>query len=158
MTEKTKEQVKSIIKELFEKACFYCDNLEIEKIEEFDKEDMFIIKIISSGDYSLLLGNKGDNLKAIEHIARILVAKKLNQKINFIIDVNNFRKERNEKIIELTRLVAKKVQSMQKAQVLAPMSAYERRLVHLELATWPDITTESIGEEPRRRVVIRPYP
>jgi len=158
MTEQIKEQIKSTIKELLEKAYFGCDSLEIEKIEGIEKDEMFMVKIISNNDCSLLLGNRGDNLKALEHIARILVAKKLNQKINFVIDLNDFRKERNEKIIELTRLVAKKVQSMQKAQVLAPMSAYERRLVHLELATWPDITTESIGEEPRRRVVIRPYP
>ena len=100
--------------------------------------------------------DSGKNLKSFEYLAKLIASKKLNQKITLIIDLNDFLEKRNNKISELARLVAKKVETTQKAYTLRPMSAYERRLIHLELAAWPNIITESIGEEPRRRVTIKP--
>lgn len=149
-------QICRIIKDLFERAGFNFDNLNIEKGKGTENQDVFIVKIESGEDCSLLLDDKGKSLKSFEHLARIVVSKILNQKINLVIDLNNFLEKRNNKISELARLVAKKVQTTQKAYVLGPMSAYERRLVHLELASWPKIITESIGEEPKRRVMIKP--
>ncbi|TSC91143.1 MAG: single-stranded nucleic acid binding R3H domain-containing protein [Parcubacteria group bacterium Gr01-1014_2] len=156
MENQTEQRILETVKELFEKAGFYFDNLGIEKQKGQGEQDLFIVKIDSKEDQPLLLDDKGKNLKAFEHIAKNLAAKELNQKINLILDLNNFLEKRNGKISELARLVAKKVQASQKSYVLSPMSAYERRLVHIELADWPDITTESIGEEPKRRVMIKP--
>lgn len=150
------QKILETVKELFKKAGFYFDNLNIEKRKGQEDQDLFIVKIDSDQDQPLLLDDKGRNLKAFEHIAKNLAVKELNQKINLILDLNNFLEKRNGKISELARLVAKKVQASQKSYVLRPMSAYERRLVHIELADWPDITTESIGEEPKRRVMIKP--
>ena len=76
--------------------------------------------------------------------------------MGLVLDLNEFLEKRNDQISELARLVGEKVQATQKSFVLRPMSAYERRLVHLELADWPEIKTESVGEEPKRRVVVRP--
>ena len=59
---------------------------------------------------------------------------------------------------ETANSVADEVALTKKEKELAPMPAYERRVIHLELADRKDVTTESIGEEPKRRVVIRPYP
>jgi len=59
---------------------------------------------------------------------------------------------------ELAKSVADEVALTKKERILEPMSAYERRIIHLELASRPDVTTESIGKEPKRRVVIKPYP
>ncbi|OHB17182.1 MAG: hypothetical protein A2913_01045 [Parcubacteria group bacterium RIFCSPLOWO2_01_FULL_40_65] len=156
MENQTEQLISRIVKELFRKAGFYFDNLNIEKQKGQEEQDLFIVKIDSKEDHPLLLDDKGSSLKAFEHIAKNLASKELNQKISLIIDLNNFLEKRNGKISELARLVAKKVQTSQKSYVLRPMSAYERRLVHIELADWPDIITESIGEEPRRRVIIKP--
>ena len=156
MENQIEQKILQTVKELFEKAGFYFDNLNIEKQKGQEEQDLFIVKIDSKEDHSLLLDDRGDSLKAFEYIAKNLAAKELNQKIGLILDLNNFLEKRNGKISELARLVAKKVQTSQKSYTLRPMSAYERRLVHVELADWPDITTESIGEEPKRRVMIKP--
>ena len=147
--------ISQTVKDLFQRVGFNFNDLNIEK-QGNGQEEVFIVKIQSDDDCSLLLNDKGRSLRAFEYIARILAVKESNQKISLIIDLNNFLEKRNSRISELARLVAKKVHTTQYSFALSPLSAYERRLVHLELATWSDIVTESIGEEPKRRVVIKP--
>jgi len=72
------------------------------------------------------------------------------------VDVNNYRKERERLIVEIAKAAARKV-LITKADVELPaMNAYERRLVHAELATRPDVKTESAGDKRDRRVVVKP--
>lgn len=72
------------------------------------------------------------------------------------VDVNNYRRERERLIVEIAKAAARKV-LVTKADVQLPaMNAYERRLVHTELATRPDVKTESIGEKRDRCVVVKP--
>ncbi len=72
------------------------------------------------------------------------------------VDVNNYRRERERLIVEIAKAAARKV-LITKADVQLPaMNAYERRLVHTELATRPDVKTESIGEKRDRRVIVKP--
>jgi spoIIIJ-associated protein len=156
MENQMEQKILETVKMLFNKAGFNFNDLNLERHKGQEDQDLFIVKISSEEDQPLLLNDKGISLKAFEHIAKNVVSKELNQKISLIIDLNNFLEKRNGKISELARLVAKKVQTSQKSYVLRPMSAYERRLVHVELASWPDIKTESIGEEPKRRVIIKP--
>lgn len=148
--------IRQTVEDLFKRIDFSFESLELEKRHNGEGQEIFIVKIKSDDDCSLLLDDKGRNLRALEHIARLLAFKGINQKVGLILDLNNFLEKRNGRISELARLVAEKVQTTQKAFILRPMSAYERRLVHLELANWPDIKTESIGEEPKRRVVVKP--
>lgn len=89
-----------------------------------------------------------------EHILR-LIARKNNLETIFV-DINNYRKEREGIIIELAKAAARKSLLNKEAVELPSMNAYERRLVHLELSTRPDVKTESIGEGRERRVVIKP--
>ena len=84
-----------------------------------------------------------------------IMAKKLQlEKIS--VDVNNYKKERERLITELAKATARKALLQKEAIELPAMNAYERRLVHIELATRPDLKTESIGEGPARRIVIKP--
>ena len=84
-----------------------------------------------------------------------LVAKKNNSEFVFV-DVNNYRKERERLIVDLAKAAARKA-VLEKTNVPLPaMNSYERRIVHTELATRPDVTTESTGEGPSRAVVIKP--
>lgn len=158
MENEMEKNISEVTKVFFQKAGFVFDELSVDKTEGPENQDIFLVRMKSNDDCSLILGHRGNNLKAAEHLIRVLLSKKINQKINLVLDLNNFREKRNDKISELARLAARKVQATSKAYVLSPMSAYERRLVHMELATWSDISTESIGEEPRRRVVIKPHP
>lgn len=84
-----------------------------------------------------------------------LILKKKGYEFVFI-DVNNHRKERESLLIQLARAAAKKVTLTKKEIILPAMNAFERRIIHAELATNPDIKTESFGEGKNRRVMVKP--
>ena len=89
------------------------------------------------------------------HMARLL-GKKININESIYVDVNNYRREREKIILELAKAAARKA-TMTKSEVKLPvMNAYERRLIHTELATRPDVKTESTGEKSERCVIIKP--
>mgnify|MGYP001613694030 FL=1 len=90
----------------------------------------------------------------MEHLAR-MVAKK-NGVENIFIDINNYRKERENIIVELAKASARKALLAKEEIKLPPMNAYERRLIHVELSTRPDVKTESMGEGRERYVVVKP--
>jgi spoIIIJ-associated protein len=126
----------------------------------FNNNALPVVSIESEKDLSMLIGKNGQNLSAFEHLVRLIVFRKNNSEeskdLNFIVDVNDYRKSRARYILDLARTAANRVIISQRAEALSPMSSYERRLVHTELASNKDIQTESIGEEPRRRIVIKP--
>ena len=89
-------------------------------------------------------------------LARVM-AKKLNLdgEEPIIFDMNNYRKERDNLIIDLAKAAARKAIGTKESVQLPPMNAYERRLVHAELSMRPDVTTESIGEGKDRYIVVK---
>ena len=93
-------------------------------------------------------------LEDFEYLVNLISQKELQQKV--WIDVNNYRRERERLIAELAKAAAHKAIINKEEIQLPPMNAYERRLVHLEIASHPDLKTESIGEGKDRRVVIKP--
>lgn len=119
-----------------------------------------VASIESDNDLSMLIGKNGQNLSAFDHVARLVVGRKLggvwDKSANFIVDVNDYRKSRTNYLVDIARNVAKRVIQTQRAEALLPMNAYERRLVHTELALFKEVQTESIGQEPRRRIVVKP--
>ena len=90
----------------------------------------------------------------LDHVVK-LIAKK-NSVEAAVVDVNNYRKKREDLIVELGRAAARKAMAEKIEVVLPPMNAYERRLVHVELSSRPDIKTESAGEGGERHIVIMP--
>lgn len=120
-----------------------------------------VASIESDKDLSMLIGKNGQNLGAFDHVARLIVNRKFNTEpgkpaVNFIVDINDYRKSRTNYLVDVARNVAKRVIQTQRAEALLPMNAYERRLVHTELASFKEVQTESIGQEPRRRIVVKP--
>ena len=156
MESQIEEQICQTVENLFRMIGFSFTDLKLENHKSPEGQVLFTVKIKSDDDCSLLLDDKGRNLRALEYIVRLLALRGFEQKAGLVLDLNDFLEKRNSRISELARLVAEKVKFTRKSFVLRPMSAFERRLVHLELANWPDIETESIGEEPKRRVVIKP--
>ncbi|MBI2122217.1 MAG: hypothetical protein HYT98_03775 [Candidatus Sungbacteria bacterium] len=106
----------------------------------------------------MLIGEQGGNLLALEHILKKILKKKLGNEIRFTLDINDYRMRRLEDLKQDVKEAAKEVRMYRKDVALRPASAFERRIIHMLLAEYPDITTESIGMEPYRRVVIKPYP
>ena len=74
----------------------------------------------------------------------------------YVVDINNYRKEREQLLIELAKAAAQKVATTKQEIRLPAMNAYERRLIHVELSIRPDVKTESVGEGKDRGVVIKP--
>ena len=129
----------------------------VELREQKDERNALFVSIYTPEDAKFLIGRNGQTLKALEHIVRLMFVKEA-ENLSFVLDVNDYRKSRSIYLIELAKQAVGRVRNTQKAEALLPMTPYERRVVHMELAAHPDIATESIGEEPYRRVVIKPYP
>jgi spoIIIJ-associated protein len=108
-----------------------------------------------------LIGKNGQNLKAMEHVLRAMFIKPDRssgwgvKEGNIVLDVNDYRKSRASYLVDAAKQAVARVRNTQKAEALFPMSSYERRIVHMELASYPDIATESIGFDPNRRVIIK---
>lgn len=94
-------------------------------------------------------------VSSLDHLIK-LVAKKNKGERAIFVDVNNYRRERENIILELARGAARKAMATKEEVALPVMNAYERRLIHAELASRPDIKTESVGEGRERYVVVKP--
>lgn len=152
------EQRKAKIEETIKKLAGFM-NLECSvEFREEDKEGKVLFtSIYTPENAKLLIGKNGQTLKALEHIVRLMLPEE-SEPANVLLDVNDYRKSRAVYLIDLAKQAVGRVRNTQKAEALVPMTPYERRVVHMELASCPDVATESIGEEPYRRVVIKPYP
>ena len=113
---------------------------------------------IMTDDARLLIGYGGQNLHSLEHIVKRILHKELGTMPAFFIDVNGYRMNHLEELREEARGMAKRVRLYRKEICLRPMNSFERRIIHTALAEYPDITTESVGEDLERAVVIKPYP
>ena len=155
------ENVKSQLIEIINKVVGFMDlECQIDLKEETDDRNRkaIIVSIYTSENARLLIGKNGQNLKSLEHVLRSIFLKKTTEISNIIVDVNDYRKSQTNQLIDLAKQTVTRVRSTQKAEAMFPMSPFERRIVHMELASCPDIATESIGAEPNRRIVVKPYP
>jgi len=113
---------------------------------------------IESEEPSLLIGHHGENIHALQNIIRVRVwNKKPEEKINIILDIDNYRKRQEENVLTMAERKVETVRKTMEEQSLPPMSPYFRRLIHLHLAgKFEDITTESVGEGDYRYLTIKP--
>ena len=111
-------------------------------------------KILIRDNPALVKENLQSILDSINHLTQ-LIAKKENQPPAFF-DINNYRRERETIITELARAAARKAAATKEEISLPAMNSYERRIIHVELASRPDVATESIGVGRSRYVIIRP--
>ena len=146
---KNKEIIKETISEVLKRMNFTGD------ISVEDEEESIIANIYTN-EANFLIGQSGANLNALQYICRIITTKKIQEPIQFILDVNNYRKQRTESLKELAVKVAKQTVIERVAITLRPMSSYERRVIHLTLFNNPEIKTESVGEGVERRIVVKP--
>lgn len=153
MEEKNLETIKQTAEDLLSRMGF-SGTAEINAEE--DGEESVTCNFKVTEDSNLLIGQYGVNLQSIQHILRLIIRKKISDKVKFIVDVNSYRKEKNQSLIELAHEAADQAVSEGRAIVLRPMSPYERRLIHLELSQNEKVVTESIGEDENRKIVVKP--
>jgi len=144
-------EVKNIIGEFFRHTGII--NFEIKTVETAADGSLNIG--ISIGDGSLFIGEGGRNIKALEIVLRLII-KKQSENISAVhLDINNYREFKNETLRELAKKAARRARFYKTPVTLEAMSAYDRRIIHTELAAHPDIKTESTGEGINRRVVVK---
>ena len=111
---------------------------------------------ISGEDLSILIGPKSETLSALTYITGLIVAKELGHSINLVVDVQGYRARREKQLRQIAQRMADQAIKTGRRQILEPMPANERRIIHIELRSHPGVTTESTGEDPRRKVTIIP--
>lgn len=146
--------LKEILEELLIKIEAPFDDI---KVEQDKHKDIDIYRInIDTEDPSMLIGFHGENIHALQHLLKVISWKKTQKEFNILLDVGNYRQKQEENVINLAKRKVEMARRTQKTQVLPPMSAYFRRVVHLYLteSEFDDVTTESIGEGDHRQVTI----
>jgi spoIIIJ-associated protein len=107
-------------------------------------------------DMALLIGRHGQTLDAIQELARTAVGRRLDDRIRVLIDVGDYRKRAEDRLVEHAREIAERVDKTGEEERLDPMNAYERKLVHDVVAEFDGLESVSEGADPDRFVVIKP--
>ena len=109
---------------------------------------------VEGAEIGALIGRGGENLVALQQIVSAIASKSVGRAVHIPVDVEGYRRRREEQLREIARRVAGRVKTTGQAVTLEPMLAYERRIVHLAVQDQPGIRTESVGMDPNRRVVM----
>lgn len=131
--------------------------VEAQYVEPDDAQSRIPLQVdIYGKDLSILIGPRAETLNALQYIAGLIIGKELGRSVPLVIDVEGYRARRSRQVRQLAKRMAEQAVKTGRRQALEPMPASERRLVHIELRNHPQVTTESVGEEPRRKVTIIP--
>ena len=146
--EKAKQNIENFLNDFFPK-------ISDEKFEYKIYDDKYYIYVEINGEKTnSLIGYRGETLNAMQTLLSAISNKNIDEKVRVILDISGYREKRKKVLEELAEKVAKTVEKTRKKIVLEPMSAYERKIIHSKLQKNTRISTESIGEEPNRKVAI----
>ena len=121
---------------------------------EDDKDNPMVLVEVTGNDLSILIGRKAETLNSLQYVTSLILNQQLGNWMPLLIDVQGYRFRRERQLRQLARRLADQVVATGRKQVLEPMPANERRLIHLELRYHPFVATESVGEEPNRKTTI----
>ena len=124
-----------------------------------DKEDGGKLINISGEGSGILIGHHGETLDSLQYLANLAANKKhfgedKEDYVKITVDIENYREKREETLRALARRMAAKVQKYKKSVMLEPMNPYERRIIHSEIQNIEGLSTNSIGSENNRKIVI----
>jgi spoIIIJ-associated protein len=119
-----------------------------------ETENPYYMVEISGDELGALIGYHGETLNHFQHILSLAINNKLPVRIKILVDIDGWRAQRRESIEAMATQAIQKVKSTGTAQVLPPMSAYERRIIHSLISQETDVTSHSEGEDASRKVII----
>lgn len=150
--------------DMVQKACTVACNVVLQLVQpivgevpcEAEVQDERLRLMLDCGEsVGILVGREGQTLASIQYLASRLVAKQLGGAVRLQIDVSNYRERQDERLREMALFLGDKAKKTRRVQVTRPLSAYQRRIIHLALEGDTDLQTHSKGEGPHRRVVIQ---
>lgn len=109
---------------------------------------------IDGENIGFLIGYRGETLYATQNILSAVANKGTENRVRITLDIAGYKAKREKTLEDLAEKTAQRVMRTKKDVTLEPMQAYERKIIHSKLQDNPKITTHSVGEEPRRRIVI----
>ncbi len=111
---------------------------------------------IHGNDLGILIGRRAEILNSLQYIVNLIIGKQLEHWVQVVVDVEGYRSRRERQLRQMAQRMADQAMKTGRRQVLEPMSAAERRIIHIELRDHPNVTTQSVGDEPGRKVTIVP--
>lgn len=147
--EKTKNKIQDILKNIFEITG------ESDLEYKIEKRNNQVLLEINGEKVAHLIGYKGKTIESIQSVLNAMLQKEDEEYAKIFVEINGYKKQKEDKLKRFANKMADNVIRFRKPIRLEPMSAYERLIIHTELAKRNDVETESFGEEPRRRVVIK---
>jgi spoIIIJ-associated protein len=152
------EKAKDILKNILDKMGFKSTIEVLIPEKEFNEEgdpNPVVFNIIGD-DLGMLIGRRGQTLESLQYLVRLIISKEANSKVPIMVDVESYKQRHYSDLRVLAQNIAQQVKSSKTSFRLEPMTAFERRIIHLTLANNPDVTTESTGEGEFRKVVVVP--
>jgi spoIIIJ-associated protein len=127
---------------------------------ELETGDTSRLNVVGEGDerdaLGALIGRKGERLSALQHLVNLMLSRRMGGWTRVLVDVEDYRGRRERQLRDIAARAALRVVETGKMLQLEPMPALERRWIHIALRDHADVVTQSIGEEPNRRVVVLP--
>jgi spoIIIJ-associated protein len=121
-----------------------------------ESEDTTFVNITSNGLDGLLIGRRGETLASIQHVVNRVFTSRTGRHSKITVDVGGYVRRKHRLLVEKAQKVAERVRRTQKEFDFEPLKASERRIIHLALADFDDVTTYTIGDGLLRKVVISP--
>lgn len=153
MAQTHQELIKEIVEGLLQKLDF---KAVVEVVAEEGLRDTFFCKARVEQDQSFLIGQYGVNLAAVQHLVRVMLRKKTEERLNVIVDVNDYFLEKKVLLEKEAEKAAAEALRDNISIALRPMLPYERKIIHSFLFQNPKIMTESIGQGDERKIMVSP--
>lgn len=147
--------IKNIVEELVNRMGF---SATVEVTESKDLPTKYLCSISVAEGQNFLIGQYGMNLAALQHLARIMARKQIGEKLDIVVDVNNYFAEKKEVLEKEAKQALEEALQNNISVALRPMLSYERKIVHAFLSSNESVVTESVGVGEERRVMVRPRP
>jgi len=144
-----KAQIKNFIEEFLNKLTVSYTSVDV---IEHDIHPVFLIRTNDSG---VLIGNGGENLRAMNYLIKLMMRKEKDDSFQFLLDVNGYHSKRLVELKNQANILAERARMFKSSVEMNPMNAYERMIVHALFTNDSTITTESEGEGKFRRVVLK---
>ena len=145
--EKAEKNVEKFLKE-------FLDKVQKDAKYSIEKTPTGLKVNINNENLGFLIGYRGETLYAMQNILSSIASKGIENRVRVILDIEGYKAKREKALEDLAEKLEKTVIKTKKSVTLEPMQAYERKIIHTKLQNSEKVETRSIGEEPRRRVVI----
>ncbi|MEQ2527910.1 RNA-binding cell elongation regulator Jag/EloR [Bacillaceae bacterium CLA-AA-H227] len=133
-----------------------CEKMGVSAKIEVKREGKQVQFLLSGEKMALLIGKRGQTLNSLQYLTQLVINRFADQYLTVILDAEDYRKRRNETLIQLAERLAEKAQRTGQKVTLEPMPSYERKVIHTALMGNRRIKTYSDGVEPNRHIVISP--